>query len=438
MATVFFSWQSDRDSRTGQNLIERALESAIAKIRKDVTLLEADREGGGPLVDRDTRNVAGSPPVVDTIFKKIDAVAVFVPDLTFVGARPDKRPTPNPNVLIEYGWALKTLGHGRIIAVMNTAYGEPKGDNMPFDLRHQQYPITYFCPKGASDSSRAAAMETLAKAFEDALRAVFDSREFRNSPPANFSDRLNRLLDQVNADRFEKIHPSHVAQSIGESRAEEVEEWFRGKKEPAFSQLSAIAELFGINIKWLQHGDGHIYPVEYLRLSENADEAVAWLTNWGEVEDSLGTVHLIRAMDEVGGLYIVKESARGRFRMYYTPTHVSEVIGAGGESMLMHLFVTLELLYGRWTRGGAKFQVTGHLMARDDVGLLMSGDVNPGVLLKESGSSTWWEDVWHRKMFETNDYWPGCRALCERIERAIARRTYLMEKRENIRSGKLW
>jgi hypothetical protein len=38
---------------------------------------------------------------VDTIFRKIDGTAIFVPDLTFVGKRADGRPTPNPNVLIE-------------------------------------------------------------------------------------------------------------------------------------------------------------------------------------------------------------------------------------------------------------------------------------------------------------------------------------------------
>jgi Molybdopterin-binding domain of aldehyde dehydrogenase len=50
---------------------------------------------------------------VETIFRKIDKAAAFVPDLTLVSERRDGRPTPNPNVLIEYGWALKSLGHGR-------------------------------------------------------------------------------------------------------------------------------------------------------------------------------------------------------------------------------------------------------------------------------------------------------------------------------------
>jgi hypothetical protein len=100
-STVFFSWQADTVPIIGRNVIERALERAIARIGRDTEIEEAVRELA---IDKDTQDVPGSPPIVETIFKKIDQAAVFVPDLTFVGKRLDGRPTPNPNVLIEYGW----------------------------------------------------------------------------------------------------------------------------------------------------------------------------------------------------------------------------------------------------------------------------------------------------------------------------------------------
>jgi hypothetical protein len=37
---------------------------------------------------------------------------------------------------------------------MNTAYGEPTGDAMPFDMRHLRNPITYKCEKDASPEER--------------------------------------------------------------------------------------------------------------------------------------------------------------------------------------------------------------------------------------------------------------------------------------------
>jgi hypothetical protein len=123
------------------------------------------------------------PPIVETIFKKIDRAAVFVADLTFAGRRPDGAPIPNPNVLIEYGWALKALGHARIISIMNTAFGSPTDNEMPFDLRHLRHPIQYNCPAVADDESRVKARLALTRQLERAITAVIDSDEFKASLP---------------------------------------------------------------------------------------------------------------------------------------------------------------------------------------------------------------------------------------------------------------
>ena len=169
--TVFFSWQTDTPTLTGRNFIERALERALARIAKDTELAEADRKLE---VDRDTKGEPGTPPIVETIFNKIDGASVFVPDLTFVGTRLDGRPSPNPNVLIEYGWAVKALGYRRMVPVMNVAYGEPKPELMPFDLRHLKNPIAYCCPDRASEEQRQAARQSLSRSFEMAIRTILE------------------------------------------------------------------------------------------------------------------------------------------------------------------------------------------------------------------------------------------------------------------------
>jgi hypothetical protein len=177
-STVFFSWQADTPTREGRNFVERALGRAVGRIGGDTTVEEAIRE---LTVDRDTKGVSGSPPIVETIFRKIDNAALFVPDLTFVGKRADGRLTPNPNVLIEYGWALKSLGHGRIVPVMNTAFGQPSAETMPFNLHHLRYPILYHCPADADEEKRKRTRESLARQLEEALRAVLTSEDLVNS-----------------------------------------------------------------------------------------------------------------------------------------------------------------------------------------------------------------------------------------------------------------
>jgi len=178
--TIFFSWQVDTETRGGRNLIDAALQRAATRIGQDAEIEEAIRDVS---VDRDTKGVAGSPPIVDTIFRKIDSAAVFVPDLTFIGKRPDGRPTPNPNVLIEYGWALKSLTHGRIVPIMNTAFGVPTAEAMPFDMRHLRNPIAYDCPECLGEEDRRKVRDRLSKDLESAIRAVLDSDEFKSALP---------------------------------------------------------------------------------------------------------------------------------------------------------------------------------------------------------------------------------------------------------------
>jgi hypothetical protein len=97
------------------------------------------------VIDRDTLNVAGYVPVVDMILKEIDEATVFIFHLTYVGRRIYGRPTPNPNVLIEYRWALKKHGNAFILPVLNIAYALPSPLDMPFDLIHFRHPILFNC-----------------------------------------------------------------------------------------------------------------------------------------------------------------------------------------------------------------------------------------------------------------------------------------------------
>lgn len=267
----------------------------------------------------------------------------------------------------------------------------------------------------------------------------FFVREERNTRSREVAERLIRLMEQVNYDmRGTKLRPSHVAQRLGEPKAGDVEDWFLGEKESTFEQLARISTLFGVRAEWLQHGDGCIYPVAHHRLSESPVPAVDWLTAWDteghESGDKLKTLHLIRSTSDAGELYVVKESNQGRYRIYYTPTHISEHIGAGGEAMLRALFVTLELLYKRCTQT-TKYAVKGHLLRPTDVSTLTNGNTNPSAVLLDGTDSMWWEDCWDRSMVEKLEYWPGWHSLCDRVERVIALDKHLSEIRDQIRKG---
>ena len=180
--TIFYSWQSDTPTRTGRNFIEDALKRAIELLLRDDVAVKPAFRAEGIEIDRDTLNVPGTPPIVETIFNKIDEAAIFLGDLTFVATRIDGRPSPNPNVLIEYGWALKSLGHSRIITAMNTCHGEPEDSKLPFNMKHLRRPISYYLPDNATAGETGVERERLALEFKGAIRAILEIGQFQTEP----------------------------------------------------------------------------------------------------------------------------------------------------------------------------------------------------------------------------------------------------------------
>jgi hypothetical protein len=165
----------------------------------------------GLTVDRDTLGIAGSPPIVDEIFKKIDKAFAFVADVTFVGTRRDGRPTPNPNVLLEYGWALKSRGYYTIIPVMNTAYGEPSDQTLPFNMKHLRWPITYCLPDGADEATTQKVRSELVGILKAALRTIAESDEFKASIPK--PPEVPAFVEMQPVDGSARFHPRN--QPIG-------------------------------------------------------------------------------------------------------------------------------------------------------------------------------------------------------------------------------
>lgn len=246
MPTIFFSWQADTSTREGRSLIERALERAASRIGRDANVEEVVRELE---VDRDTKGAPGSPPIVETIFRKIDKAAIFVPDLTFVANRLDGRPSPNPNVLVEYGWALKSLGHSRILPIMNSAFGKPTAETMPFDMIHLRHPILYDCPVSASEDRRRQERESLADEVEQRIREILTSDEFKASLP-----------EPTKPPPFQRQDPKEGAGK------------FRSHGEP----LGITADSWGRAAQEIRLLDG---PAMWLRLMPEFDPGREWLVS---------------------------------------------------------------------------------------------------------------------------------------------------------------
>jgi hypothetical protein len=195
---VFYAWQNDTSPRENRYFIRTVLGLAAKRISDDPSTDVQVR------IDSDTQGVLGQIPVAATILTKIDACDIFVPDFTFVAKTPrrknkdgsvarSKRVT-NPNVMLEYGYALKRLSYSAIVPIMNRAFGPPT--ELPFDMGHLKFPLQFRLEAGASGATRRSAAAALVAELEEILRgmiqaakpkstAVFDKAEAVR-PPAFF------------------------------------------------------------------------------------------------------------------------------------------------------------------------------------------------------------------------------------------------------------
>jgi hypothetical protein len=157
---VFFSWQSDTPPDRGSELIGRALAHAANSLSADTSTPYR------PAVDQDTRGVPGSPSMVAAILRKIDDCSLFVADVSLTYEKAEReRKSPNPNVLLELGYALRRLGTERLLLVLDTATGRP--EQLPFDLRGNRV-ITY-----DSRGDATALENALAATLRDEIALVF-------------------------------------------------------------------------------------------------------------------------------------------------------------------------------------------------------------------------------------------------------------------------
>lgn len=173
--TIFYSWQTDSPSSVNRNFIEDALRRAIKELKADAEVVNSMR-GQDVILDKDTKGLSGTPPIAQAIFDKIDDCTVFVPDLTFVAKTfkrvaktLERRFVSNPNVLIEYGWALKSRSFSAMVPVMNAAFGEPSWDTLPFNVRHLRWPLTYELAEG---DQKSEVRKKLVGKLTDAIREV--------------------------------------------------------------------------------------------------------------------------------------------------------------------------------------------------------------------------------------------------------------------------
>lgn len=182
---IFYSYQSDIDSKLNHKFIREAIIIAISRIT-EFTI--------EPLIEG-FYGIGGNAPLAKTMFDQSKNSDIFIGDVTFTSSKIwqsnaihfhedtksylmefekpiNLKPAPNPNVLLEtgYSWALKS--HNRTILVMNKAFGNPV--DLPVDMDGLRWPILYNLDNERADKPSKFKKE-LDKLSEALTFAIIDS-----------------------------------------------------------------------------------------------------------------------------------------------------------------------------------------------------------------------------------------------------------------------
>lgn len=167
---IFYSWQSDINSKFNNHFIKDCLDKVVKDLAKNNSLEVI------PTLDKDVKGETGSPNIIETILKKIDACQILVADVTiinsdFLSRLFNRRQTPNPNVLIELGYGLNRLSWDRIICLNNSYFS--KVENLPFDLKQNRISQYHY----GKSKSKEKIKKKLTDLLRHAIKEIIDNYE---------------------------------------------------------------------------------------------------------------------------------------------------------------------------------------------------------------------------------------------------------------------
>ncbi|OHT45657.1 hypothetical protein [Flavobacterium tructae] len=195
MATIFYSWQSDLPNATNRTLIQKCLKAAVLAINNPNLEIEIK-------VDQDTQGLSGSPDIAQSLFEKIDNSEIFVCDISIINFDQGKRKIPNPNVLIELGYAAKALGWENVICIYNTAFGAI--EDLPFDIKQRRI-LTYSLSEGEDKNSTK---KTLENSLKSSINRILDAGE------PKLKRELSTIFNDINPDIIQLVKTGKKAISI--------------------------------------------------------------------------------------------------------------------------------------------------------------------------------------------------------------------------------
>ena len=203
--------------------------------------------------------------------------------------------------------------------------------------------------------------------------------------------RFNQILVLMNERRtYGKYTIANLAQRMKLHSVGELESVFLGHREPSFEFIDHFCMCFGVNRNWLIEGKSspfsnsdqtHFDPFEYLDEINNSKPE---------------RIYFIRCDSPVGEAFILLKYADWRYKILSRVWHISDHVGAGGQSQIFGMYKLVLALRNSHTH----LSCGGRILKENEFNSLYSGDVFPGAIIEfPNQENPWWDDftdIYHK------------------------------------------
>ncbi|MFM6012669.1 MAG: hypothetical protein ACKO99_18795 [Dolichospermum sp.] len=320
--TVFYSWQCDLPKETNQGIIQGAIRIASNKLEDEFK--ETDLH---IIIDEATSNLPGSPHIPSAIFDKISSADAFICDITTINkeaietiknlqategrTKPQEvRTVPNPNVMIELGYAIALLGWERIIMLFNTSYGDLK--DAPFDIVVNRITGYHLSPKAEdfTEKQLQGNQKQLSEKIHEALKLIIEKSPNKPRYKVEITpEEIKRKRDISTVKTIlETIHITSLKDHINEAPKKVYNkifhfyESFNGKLTSGNYYLydDKLKDLVNkVHVTWgktISYGEHYDYPGGDCSFFSNPGDLL--LTDkqqkdWDDIEEALGQLELV-------------------------------------------------------------------------------------------------------------------------------------------------
>lgn len=161
--TVFYAWQADTPYKVNHGFIEEAANAACERINRD------SEQSWNVRVESGAEGAPGMCDIPAEILKKIRNCDIFLADMTLVGLTEKQKKLPNSNVAFELGYAAACHDFGRLVPVVNEAFGAV--EEQVFDVK-RRWALRYHVAPKSDDTKLEEKKQSLSEKLEEIFRDV--------------------------------------------------------------------------------------------------------------------------------------------------------------------------------------------------------------------------------------------------------------------------